>query len=674
MQILSQIHLLDAAYVGFFGFLPKNLIVPNLKGIKLPIQCRTDYEGQYQIQDPDTLIFRKQRAIGQEILMKPAKIKRLGIYSSLFASILYLQTLKAADQLEAQTIKTCLDELCKGIQEFELLREQIIEHGHKLSHEQEEHFLGLFRLLQEQDYRRNEKEIAALETNPNSDFAHLSPQEKLVLFLVPFESAFHVNSKTNLETNNGIVKFEAEIGPEPWAKGSWRDTLALLRHTAHDKIVNELYAELQFCSEAEMFYRAKYGTMEQTLKHENAALATLKLKLKAIDPNIRDFLLEGEYARGFKRVSGGKEFSLKDLGEYFTAIRTIALYFRLLEITPVKLLAFSNDSKFMADKGKNIASHRAILRTHHERDRSKGQEFIASLNRALSIHPDKFRYDEFSKLSQKIKEDSRVDLTKLFPPQIAASIKNTVEDIRFAPPKEREQFLSDLETELKDAIQLQRKKVRQLERTHLFKFANAMNYGFRENYTSTISDLNALLEISDASFAQGRIVRSSWLAVHGGEQGLGILRHEIGHQISRAIQTSGFKSSIDHAFMAKLSSCLNSMHPEAPAIEENRKVFLKLGHYYEEDFADLFAAVAGPNKEASPVCFFSKSSREFRSENIRLNDDPHSNVLFRILHHELAIGKQVPASCHTLLEKYADTHIRNCFQEAADLKRNERLH
>lgn len=158
-----------------------------------------------------------------------------------------------------------------------------------------------------------------------------------------------------------------------------------------------------------------------------------------------------------------------------------------------------------------------------------------------------------------------------------------------------------------------------------------------KKYEDNLCRVKGLYDLNDANYTLLGKIRMSFTGVHEPDLGRGVIAHEIGHGLYRALYADDIKVE-DKAKHHELGECLALMHPEK-----------ELGFYRDEDFSDY---VAGSVESTNLACLFYIDNDCLSSRLVENQDqaDVHSSRFFRLLHIESLQRKSLPLECKKVLE------------------------
>ena len=148
------------------------------------------------------------------------------------------------------------------------------------------------------------------------------------------------------------------------------------------------------------------------------------------------------------------------------------------------------------------------------------------------------------------------------------------------------------------------------------------------------------------------------------DDGVSVLSHEIGHIIDANRELLQQPENKDR--YTKLVGCLKGLHPEVlahPIPWTFSGQTLQSGFYWAEDFADLISA---KSSHSNVGCQLFGTVQERRLANFPLFSDPHSSILFRLLHVQTVQNGTLTSQCSDYLEKYENNDtakaLQNCWK------------
>lgn len=250
----------------------------------------------------------------------------------------------------------------------------------------------------------------------------------------------------------------------------------------------------------------------------------------------------------------------------------------------------------------------------------------------------------------------------------AGGIKKEVEAVKIEFPDSEEALLKDLDSSFDDYLD-------ELPHTSVYRRVGIIISAFDfdvydpekplekvyEDSNELIKKIEGIIKPYDASFSILPLIKLSWLA--NSRFGPQIAKHELGHQVERAILSKG--NSMDFGILQRTINCLAQLHPERPqAIRSEKTPHYSEGFYSSEDFADLFAAKAGHNDAANVGCWglLDISGEIDDGSLVNIDEtDVHSSDFFRALHIDFTKKQRLTPSCAAYLEAdYPEFEMQLC--------------
>lgn len=235
-------------------------------------------------------------------------------------------------------------------------------------------------------------------------------------------------------------------------------------------------------------------------------------------------------------------------------------------------------------------------------------------------------------------------------------------------PPEKDNYLSRLESQLNTRAQ-RSEYILNLRNKNILE-ASVIEALDDDEYSSRL-DIKILKVCKNLSF---RPVRDNTVVTIGGVMlgadsvkneafGLGVLAHELGHNMQDILNTNPEVSEESRTKHQKVERCLINQHQpffnKLSKYNENKPQALqdarKPDHFLDEDYADLIGAAAS---DSNFYCEFGPDGLSWGPSSG--DKDTHSSGLFRVLHIEAASNRKLPEKCQQLLQ-LNNYSLKKCF-------------
>lgn len=135
-----------------------------------------------------------------------------------------------------------------------------------------------------------------------------------------------------------------------------------------------------------------------------------------------------------------------------------------------------------------------------------------------------------------------------------------------------------------------------------------------------------------------------------------IFAHELGHVLSGAFSKNILSESSKADFL-KLRACVSDRHLQKESRAFAQK-FVGDIRKTEEDTADVMASLAMGKEMNFCGLLYQEKDRKYKLSNIE-TDDTHSQSIMRVIWSSMALGRTLPKSCQSFLEKNSDKYKTN---------------
>lgn len=227
-------------------------------------------------------------------------------------------------------------------------------------------------------------------------------------------------------------------------------------------------------------------------------------------------------------------------------------------------------------------------------------------------------------------------------------------------PESREAFLKNLPHRIRESRQRSQELNSITDPNLYLGFLNSPRdiYGV----FSDICENNTPRNYTDRVYTKHGAIVISPLAVANAVAGRGVLNHELGHVLSKALRDKRISAAVKK-WLAEVESCLARKH-KPPGFSQRLGAFLSGAptdfdpeDYVEEDGADQFYALLEPKDLPNAGCI-QMDRRPFSFSALALEDyesgDSHSTNFFRLLHAEVLMRGRLPELCEAALRNRGD--------------------
>ena len=335
----------------------------------------------------------------------------------------------------------------------------------------------------------------------------------------------------------------------------------------------------------------------------------------------------------------------------------------------LELMDWSNKSKAI----------RAVLSSDDMINKSKlavQKNCLPIVTRAFAAAPSQFRIDKMTELLTKVKTAAKSAARDYFTGASLEVALDAVDGAQFQYPSSNLNLRSETLIAFDNTLRKQKEISASLTAADFqtSQWKNNLVYMLTNISTATeesaITDARAVCSTLEPSFfedktlAEIKLIQVGWQSIAFPELGAGVLSHEIGHVVSKAVQNANSISTATAYISARQCSAGNHRAFEPSAIGRN------FAQFAEEDWADVFSVKAMSylkdvwpySKNMACALVHISDTKIYDGFNLFISgtSDIHSTGAYRVMQTEVNSGRTLPKSCsagYPSSELSAATHV-----------------
>ncbi|OFZ26418.1 MAG: hypothetical protein A2381_04950 [Bdellovibrionales bacterium RIFOXYB1_FULL_37_110] len=293
---------------------------------------------------------------------------------------------------------------------------------------------------------------------------------------------------------------------------------------------------------------------------------------------------------------------------------------------------------------------------------------LSNLLSLKNYNTDTIDLNKISRMEKRSKDLARENFISYFSLPTQKILNENLNKLFFVPSPQKEELKKDFWKKIKDTVQ---------EVSHEANRTNEFGTSANRNTITSFKDdwfnkLKYACTIETEIISDYTITEAGGIVVGVGSLdnelfGIPTMLHEIGHNLSSVLSQDAKISKISRNLYHMTNQCLDGLHKEVtfkPSLT-NSKDYIQ-GQYIEEDCADLVEGLSMEPGKPNAWCFIADGLPPNKLNLVNeFIDDPHSSVLFRLIHIEKLKNGAIPDECTSALKQIKQEIVdKSCLSES----------